>query len=175
MIETKRLILREPRKSDTSAVRRQLSKWEIAKWLAKVPHPYPTGQEEAWWARVLERQRLGFPGYFMLVSKAEPDGAPVGSIAVSPIGKGSFRIGYWLDEPQWGQGLMSEATERVVPHVFSEFEASDMVAGYYEGNEGSRHILRRLGFKEDSVSREWCEARREALTHINLILKPLKA
>jgi RimJ/RimL family protein N-acetyltransferase len=175
VIKTPRLILRDPRRSDEAVVRAQLSNLSIARWLAKVPHPYPAGDEGKWWARVEERRALGYPGYFMLTLKAidgaSPGEAPLGCVAVSPVEPGAFRIGYWLDEPHWGRGLMSEAVGAVVPHIFDELKADRLYAGVYEGNEGSHRILIKLGFVYLDTTKEWCEARQKTLPHINLVLE----
>lgn len=172
MLETDRLVLRGPLESDKTAVRAQLSRFEISKWLAKVPHPYPPGHEDLWWERVLERRELGFPGYHMLVLKEGGGIDPIGAIAVTPVvGSGVFRIGYWLDEPHWGKGLMSEAVACAIDNTFDTHKAPSMVAGVFEGNKGSERILRKSGFTDVDVSVEWCEARQENLSHINLELK----
>lgn len=171
MLETDRLVLRGPLESDKAAVRAQLSDFEIAKWLAKVPHPYPPGHEDLWWERVLERRDLGFPGYYMMVPKSEAGGGSIGSVAVTPIDPGVYRIGYWLDELWWGKGLMSEAVARVIDHTFETHNAISMVAGVFEGNAGSEAILRKTGFVDVDVTVEWCEARQESLNHVNLVLK----
>ena len=169
MIETERLFLRGPQPSDKHAVRAQLSKYEIARWLAKVPHPYPKDHEDTWWERVLERERLGYPAYFMLVPKDAQDDRPIGCIAIGPTPQGNWRMGYWLDEPWWGKGLMTEATTCVLAHAFETWEPLHVFAGVYEGNVGSERILRNLGFTDVDTTQEWCEARRKTLPHINLV------
>lgn len=170
MLETDRLVLRGPQESDKAAVRAQLSMFQIAKWLAKVPHPYPEGHEDLWWERVLERRALGFPGYHMLVLKEGNHTDAIGAVAVTPLGSGVFRIGYWLDEPHWGKGLMSEAVACAIDHAFEVHKATSMVAGVFEGNKGSEAILRKSGFSDVDVTVEWCEARQQNLNHKNLVL-----
>ena len=124
MIQTARLILRPPQITDKAAVRAQLSNLKISRMLAKVPHPYPEGLEDEWWKRVLERRELGYPAYFMMTLKggdtSAANSSAIGSIAIGPAEAGAWRLGYWLDEPHWGKGLMSEAvaggaTSRSVP------------------------------------------------------------
>ena len=169
MIETERLILRPPAESDKHAVRVQLSNYEIACWLAKVPHPYPPGHEETWWARVLERERLGYPPYFMMGPKEQGETAPIGAIAIGPGPSGSWRMGYWLDQPWWGKRFMSEAAACVLDHAFAAWRPDHVLAGVYEGNAASERILRGLGFTYVDTTEEWCEARQTSLPHINLV------
>lgn len=171
-IETQRLILRPPREGDQDAVRAQLSRFQIAKWLAKVPHPYPPGHELLWWERVKEREALGYPAYFMMVLKGDETDTSIGSIAIGPTAEGPWRLGYWLDEPHWGKGLMSEAVAGVVAHALKTWAPDVILSGVYKDNAASAAILEKLGFIYKDTSQEWCEARQETLPHINLVLKP---
>ena len=172
MLETARLILRPPCRGDMAAVRTQLSNFEIAKWLAKVPHPYPPGHEKVWWERVEERQALGYPAYFMMVLKEGETDASIGSIAIGPTSEGPWRLGYWLDQPHWGKGLMSEGVAGVIAHALKTWAPDVIHSGVFKGNEASAAILEKLGFTYKDTSEEWCEARQQSLAHINLILIP---
>jgi RimJ/RimL family protein N-acetyltransferase len=57
-------------------------------------------------------------------------------------------IGYWLGEPHWGKGLMSEAVKAAVEaaQVFSQFET--ITAQVLVGNDGSLKVLEKAGFKQ---------------------------
>src|SRR5260370_16908109 len=45
-LETARLWLRWPRVSDASAIERFCGLWEVARYTARIPHPYPSGSTE---------------------------------------------------------------------------------------------------------------------------------
>ena len=45
-LETARLWLRWPRASDAAALHRFCSLWEVARFTARMPHPYPPGSAE---------------------------------------------------------------------------------------------------------------------------------
>ena len=45
-LETPRLWLRWPRVSDAAAIHRFCSLWEVARYTARIPHPYPPGSAE---------------------------------------------------------------------------------------------------------------------------------
>jgi RimJ/RimL family protein N-acetyltransferase len=40
-LETARLWLRWPRAADAPAIHRYCSRWEVAQFTARIPHPYP--------------------------------------------------------------------------------------------------------------------------------------
>ena len=45
-LETPRLWLRWPRAADAAALHRYCSRWEVAQFTARIPHPYPAGTAE---------------------------------------------------------------------------------------------------------------------------------
>src|SRR5260370_41728118 len=45
-LETARLWLRWPRASDAVAIHRFCSLWDVARYTARIPHPYPAGSAE---------------------------------------------------------------------------------------------------------------------------------
>lgn len=56
-------------------------------------------------------------------------------------------IGYWLAENAWGQGYGFEAARAITEHAFTVSGHSYLIADYTKGNEASRRILDRLGFR----------------------------
>ncbi len=55
-------------------------------------------------------------------------------------------LGYWLAEPFWHQGLMTEAAGAVIAHARKNLGIRRIWADYYEGNEASHRVMERLGF-----------------------------
>ena len=56
-------------------------------------------------------------------------------------------LGYWLGKPFWGQGLMPEAAREMLRRAFEDLGMSRVWCGYYEGNNKSKHVQEKLGFK----------------------------
>ena len=55
-------------------------------------------------------------------------------------------LGYWLAEPYWHRGIMTEAAQAVLEHGRKHLSLARVWADYYEGNEASRQVMERLGF-----------------------------
>ena len=55
-------------------------------------------------------------------------------------------MGYWLAEPFWHQGIMTEAAGAVLEHAYSDLGIRRVWADYYEGNDASCAVMKRLGF-----------------------------
>lgn len=79
-------------------------------------------------------------------------GFPIGSIGLhfhSDLAKkdDEAELGYWLGVPCWGQGLVPEAAREVLRHAFEDLKLSRVWCGYYDGNEKSKYVQEKLGFK----------------------------
>ena len=55
-------------------------------------------------------------------------------------------VGYWLGEPYWGRGYMSEAVRLGAYLAFEHLSAQSLCAWVFHGNEASRVVLEKNGF-----------------------------
>lgn len=81
----------------------------------------------------------------------------VGSIGIIPqqdIYRKNAEIGYWLAEPFWNRGIMSEALLEVVKYTFATFDINRIFAGIFEYNKPSMRILEKAGFELECVHRK---------------------
>lgn len=145
MIETERLILRPMTERDSVPLAHALNNFRISRNTSRIPWPYRLDDACAY----LEYLRQIGPGslWLAITRKAEP-AAMAGGIGYSAGTAGhTSELGYWLDEPFWAKGYGLEAARAVVAHAFHETEHERLVASYHHGNEASRRILDRLGFR----------------------------
>lgn len=63
-------------------------------------------------------------------------------------------IGYWLAEAFQGKGIMTKACRAFVGHAFDVLNLNRVEICCVTGNERSRRVPERLGFKLDGVLRE---------------------
>ena len=94
------------------------------------------------------------------------DDGLVGVISVTPQPDGS-NLGYWLGEPFWGRGLMTEAVRAVVAEFFRQPDNQMLVSGVFRGNNASLAIQRNLGFEVTGESSVMCVARAAMVEHID--------
>jgi ribosomal-protein-alanine N-acetyltransferase len=87
----------------------------------------------------------------------EAGGEAVGGIGIIP-GTDVFRrtaeLGYWLGEPFWGKGLMTDAVTLVVPYFFRQFNLVRVFAGVFDRNPASGRVLEKAGFVLESRMRK---------------------
>lgn len=113
----------------------------------RFPHPYTRADARRWirLASVITPQTQ----FAMVV-----DGAAVGGIGFDvrrDVFRRSAEIGYWLGEPFWGRGIMTEAVQAVTEYAFKNFDLCRIEAGIFEWNLASMRVLEKAGYE--------CEAR----------------
>ena len=71
--------------------------------------------------------------------------------------KANFRaeIGYDLSPDCWGQGYMAEALHAMIRNGFERMELNRVEALVYVGNSRSLQLLRKLGFKQEGLLRDY--------------------
>ena len=63
------------------------------------------------------------------------------------IGADEAEIGYWIGEPFWGCGYIPEAVREITRYAFEEVNISTIWCGYFEGNEKSKRVNEKCGFR----------------------------
>jgi ribosomal-protein-alanine N-acetyltransferase len=108
----------------------------------RFPHPYTKSD-----ARAFIRATAGHhpETAFAIVVNDEA----VGGIGVVPNGdveRVSAEIGYWLAEPLWGRGIMTEALTAVTPHAGEAHGLTRIYALPFATNVGSCRVLEKAGY-----------------------------
>ncbi|WAI02192.1 GNAT family N-acetyltransferase [Methanogenium organophilum] len=91
-----------------------------------------------------------------LLLAIEVDGVAAGGIAVTLLDDVYCRtaeIGYWLGEPFWGRGIMTDAIAAVVPVAFVRLDIVRIQAGVFANNPASMRVLEKCGFVREAVLR----------------------
>ena len=55
-------------------------------------------------------------------------------------------LGYWLGQPFWGRGYMTESASALIRHWFEDLGMTTIWCGYYDGNRKSKRVQEKLGF-----------------------------
>lgn len=162
LLTTPRLRLRAPSIGDATRFTELLGNFEVAKNLLNVPHPY--SMENA--RQFLANWRANpCPENTRFVIELGTDGA-IGVIGYRETEKGA-RLGYWIGQPFWGRGLMTEATKAVVHWYFSVTRAEMILSGAFHFNMASLAVQHKLGFVETGRATLHCLALGEDVEHID--------
>jgi len=161
ILETERLLLRPFRREDAEAVAAVAGNWDVARMLARVPHPYTRDMAEEW----ISSHALSWENGEEYIFCIELDGQTAGSIGLRRSRKAVYELGYWLDDRWWGKGLATEAVGRIVRFAFGELGAVRLVSGHFADNPASGRVLQKCGFRYTGDSMQHCEARGGSVVH----------
>lgn len=143
--------LREWRPEDAESAARYANNPRIAEKLRDVfPYPYTEKDARAYIESCREAEKR------QLCRAIEIEGEAVGSIGVFPkddVYRKSAELGYWLGEPFWGCGVMTQAVTRICASAFDRFDLVRIFAEPYAYNAGSRRVLEKAGFQLEGVLR----------------------
>jgi ribosomal-protein-alanine N-acetyltransferase len=109
-------------------------------------------------------------GYWILTESRELAGV----VNISEIVRGRFRsgyLGYYAFAPHDGHGYMTEGLRDVVSRAFRTIRLHRLEANIQTGNDASRRLVQRLGFRMEGfsprylkISGKWRDHERWALT-----------
>jgi RimJ/RimL family protein N-acetyltransferase len=145
-LETARLWLRWPRAADAPAIHRYCSRWEVAEFTARIPHPYPPGTAERFIYAAREGNASG-RDLTMVMTPIRDDREAIGAVSLEGRGLDRLTLGYALAPETWGKGLASEAVEAMVEAAFSLTNAVELDASSRVENAASRRVLQKAGFQ----------------------------
>lgn len=160
-IETGRLIIRAPQRSDYEAWRRvrACSRAHLEPWEPRWPGDALSRED---WTRRLRAWRTGWRNDRAYVFLAFPRGADgvLGGVSVTNVRRGaagSGSLGYWLGEHALGQGYMREAVLAVCDWCFGTLGLARLDAATLPENARSRRVLEQTGFHEEGFARGYLE------------------
>lgn len=151
-LTTKRLVLRDYRLSDAKAVTRHINNLNISRHLLSVSHPYTQKDAKQYILRSMKaaRKKKREKHSFVITLAKEP----IGAISLDKVDSfhGTATLGYWLAEPYWRQGLMTDAATAVIDFAFKKLKLRRINVTAYTTNPASAALLRKLGFRHEGTA-----------------------
>jgi len=128
---------------DLECLVKYANNYNIAKNLMDVfPHPYFTENGLTF----IEMANKNFPANILAI---EINGEASGAIGVHPgsdVYRKNAEMGYWLAEPFWGKGIMTNAISQMVEYGFKNWDIIRIYARPYGHNIASQKALEKAGF-----------------------------
>ncbi len=159
-LATRRLTLRQPVLADAERLARHLDNFAVSGNLSRVPYPYRLADAKAW-IRSWDPDRPASETGFVIDLPGE---GLIGHVGFHPDEQGTV-IGYWLGEPYWNRGLMTEAAAAALGWYFETTTEPAVGSGVFHFNKASLAIQKKLGFTETGSSSRLCLARGEEVRH----------
>ncbi len=163
---TQRLQLRCPVDADASAIIAIADDWEVARRLARMPHPYTADDFRFFMERIVPTELT-----FAIIARQSHVLVGVIGLLPHPESK-SAELGYYVGRPHWGQGFATEAAQAVVHMALEAPLYAKLTARYQVDNAASGRVLAKVGFKPVSYSDHFClaEGKYKPSTEVELIL-----
>jgi RimJ/RimL family protein N-acetyltransferase len=140
-IDTPRLILRAPIRGDVPAIQKLADNPNIADKLARLPSPYTRADAVAF-VEIFAQRADERPFAITL-----PNGDFLGIAGFSYAMGEHPELGYWLGEPYWGQGIMTEAVKALLEAAFATGFYPAVRARALQSNAASIRVLEKAGFR----------------------------
>ena len=143
-LETNRLRLRPPEKSDLQDIYRLGSSPAVMKYISRGK----TQSFEEAKADLEKRIRLSGNRYgYWILEEKELDQF-IGWLALKPLDNtNEIEIGYRFLEEMWGNGYATEGSRRLLTYAFKELQLKKVVAIAMEENRASTRVMEKLGMR----------------------------
>lgn len=164
-LRTPRLVLRRPRLRDAPRVAALLNNYEVTKNLARVPYPYTLNMAIDW----MMRQKRDWSPHSVTFAITLPGEGLIGFCGMHREERFA-EIGYWLGQPYWGRGYMTEAVEAIIAWFFETSGDDALISGVFHFNAASLAVQKKLGFVEDRMGVRICLAQGREIDHIETFL-----
>lgn len=152
-IESKRLILRNWEYGDAEDIVKGLNNIEVAKWMAGVPYPYTENDAKQFieYAKVQDENVK-----ILLAIVLKENNKVIGGTEIRNINKkdGTAGGGIWLNEKYQKNGYGTEAFSSRNKYCFEVLGLRRIENGYFRGNEKSRRMQLKLGYKDEGIRRK---------------------
>lgn len=141
---SERFLMRPPQSKDARQIACCVNDADMARNLARLPHPYAPSDAEAWVAYA-DKARAQSSEYAFVITHQEA--GVIGSVGFNRTVGDAWEIGYWVDKAVQGRGVATEAAQALLAWGEAQFGVSKFVAGHFQDNSASGRVLEKLGFR----------------------------
>ena len=166
-ISTERLTLRPLRADDAEALFALFANWQVIRRLSTPPWPYTLADAHSFIGSRLNRD-LTDTSFAILLGDALVGAIDVRMNAPAQLQRGPGpNLGYWLGQPYWGRGYMTEAARGFVARIFAARLGDIIYSGAFADNAASLRVQEKLGFARDGETTLYSKPRGDDFPHIN--------
>ncbi len=116
------------------------------------PYPYTEKDAAGFVAHCMEQE-----GRTQISRAVVVDGEAAGCVTIvfgQDVFSRSAELGYWLGEPFWRKGIMTEAVQKLCEEAFLKYKLIRISAEPFATNLASRGVLEKAGFQLEGIKRK---------------------
>lgn len=137
-------MIRDWKMGDARSIARYANNRNVSMWLRdRFPSPYRLRDAEAFLAAVFQQDQRAA---FAIATRGEAIGG-IGLTIGNDVHRFSAELGYWLGEPFWGKGIMSEAVKQLTAWGFERLLLHRIYANVFADNVASMRVLEKAGYE----------------------------
>lgn len=164
VLPTARLVLRPPANDDIAAIIAIAGDFEIARRVARVPHPYTENDARFFLDAIVP------PDCVWAIATGDPL-ALIGMIGLHLDREtGLAELGYYFAQDRWGRGYATEAASAVAAYGIGLLGPGALTAGYFTDNPASGRVLAKIGFVKTGTQMKECLATGAARPLMRMVL-----
>lgn len=155
VIESKRLFLRSWKDRDIKDLVEGLNNINVAKWMAGVPFPYTKNDAKNFIESVKNQDEKVKLSLAIVLKETDK---VIGGTEITNINQkdGTAGGGIWINEKYQKNGYGIEAFCIKIKYAFESLGLRRMENGYFPGNEKSKNMQYKLGYKDEGIRRKKC-------------------
>jgi RimJ/RimL family protein N-acetyltransferase len=152
-LETERLLLNQATAADIPYIVAYAGNEKVAGMTLNIPHPY-TDLDAVYWVNSANEGALSGQQYTFAV-RLKPNGEFIGGMGLKLTRKWDrAELGYWIAEPQWGQGYATEAAAAVLRFGFETLGLNKIYATHLVDNPASGRVMIKNGMIREGELKE---------------------
>lgn len=154
-IETERLILRPPRRSDWKAMVEGMNDFEISKNFESIPYPFKRKDAELFIKEKSKewKKKKKSNYHFMIELKSEKK--IIGASGFNKIDNFVKKAtsGSWISRKYWRKGYITEAKIAINDFAFNNLKMQKLETDTFVENKRSNRMSKKLGYKFEGTRR----------------------
>lgn len=147
-LQTERLLLSQLTANDIPQIIHLAANKRISDYTLNLPFPYQENDAIFW----LNLANQGFKNgtHLILAVRQKGNHSFMGGIGLTIEQRfNRAEIGYWLGEPFWNQGYMSEATKALIRFGFDMLGLHKLTSSHFALNPASGKVMQKCGMKKE--------------------------
>lgn len=152
-LRTSRLLLAPPRVDDIPTIVEFAGNENVSRYTLNMPHPYQE-KDAIYWLNMAHQGRESGEKYIFSIRDGETQ-AFMGGIGLHVNKAFSHaELGYWIAEPFWNKGFVSEAAAAIIRFGFEELDLRRVAAHYVAVNGASGKVMAKAGMQKEGILRQ---------------------
>ncbi|MEM9931581.1 MAG: GNAT family N-acetyltransferase, partial [Bacteroidota bacterium] len=150
-LRTDRLLLSHLTEADIPRIIQLANNPKISEVTLNIPHPYSEDSARFWLQMGVDGRKEGNRELFAIRNQ---EGLFLGGVGLDydrRHRKGT--LGYWIGEPYWGQGFMTEAVKAIIAFGFEELGLCRIEATHILSNPASGRVMAKAGMAYEVLRR----------------------